>query len=156
NNGPATSATLGSPRSVVVDASGNVFIADTFGGPNPQGATGGSIRMVGGGAGTVSVTVEPFAEIAPGNTRVFMMGVPTGVGRRKAQAIVLALGNVTNARAAALRSSYFLSTPPGGAGKVRRIRINRVRFDAATDVVRIFPKTQLKANKTYRLIIGGQ
>src|SRR6185437_12405077 len=47
NNGPATSASMISPRSVVVDASGNVFIADTLGGPNPQGATGGSIRFVG-------------------------------------------------------------------------------------------------------------
>ena len=33
DNGPATAATLSSPRSVAVDASGNVFIADTLGQP---------------------------------------------------------------------------------------------------------------------------
>jgi sugar lactone lactonase YvrE len=155
NNGPATSATLGSPRSVAVDASGNVYIADTLGGTNPQG-TGGSIRLLAAGAGTASVTVEPFASIAPGNTRVFMMGVPTGVGRRTAQGIVLALANITNANSARLASNYFLSTPPNGAGKVKKIRLNRVAFDAANNIVRIFPRTRLNAHKTYRLIIYGQ
>jgi hypothetical protein len=111
---------------------------------------------VGGGAGTASVTVAPFASIAPGNTRVFMMGVPTGQGHRKAQGIVLALADVTSTSAAALRSNYLLSTPPNPAGKVKNIGINRVTFDASTDVVRLFPKTTLNAHKTYRLIIGGQ
>jgi sugar lactone lactonase YvrE len=147
DNGPATAAALSSPRSIAVDASGNLFIADTL---------GNEIRMVASGTGTVSVTVEPFASIAPGNTRVFMMGVPTGVGHRKAQGIVLALSDITDPSAAALTSNYFLSTPPNRAGKVKRIRINRVVFDAATGVVRIFPRTLLNAHKTYRLIISGQ
>jgi sugar lactone lactonase YvrE len=156
NNGPATSATLGSPRSVVVDASGNVFIADTLGGPNPQGATGGSIRLVAGGSSTASVAVEPFASIAPGFTTVIANRVPTGLHNKKAQGIVLALAKVTNPAAARLRSSYLLSTPPNRAGKVKHIRINRVTFDTTTDVVRIFPRTRLNAHKTYRLIIVGQ
>jgi sugar lactone lactonase YvrE len=155
NNGPATAAGLSSPRSVAVDASGNLFIADTLG-PSANVNGGGSIRMVAAGAGTASVTVEPFASIAPGNTRVFMMGVPTGVGRRKAQGIVLAFANIANASSAALRSSYFLSTPPNRAGKVKKIGIHRVTYDAANNIVRIFPKTTLNAHKTYRLIILGQ
>jgi sugar lactone lactonase YvrE len=155
NNGPATAAGLSSPRSVAVDASGNLFIADTLG-PSLNVSGGGSIRMVAAGSGTVSVTVEPFAAIAPGNTRVFMMGVPTGLGRRKAQGIVLALANIANPSAAALRSNYFLSTPPNPAGKVKKIGIHRITYDAATHVVRIFPRATLNAHKTYRLIILGQ
>jgi hypothetical protein len=111
---------------------------------------------VAAGTGTASVTVQPFATIAPGNTRVILRGVPTGVGRRKAQAIVLALADNANASTAALRSSYFLSTPPNHAGRVKKIGISRVTFDTSSNVVRIFPKTPLNANKTYRLIIRGQ
>ncbi len=155
DSGPATAAGLSSPRSVAVDAFGDLFIADTLG-PSANQNGGGTIRMVAAGAGTASVTVEPFAAIAPGNTRVFMNGVPTGVGRRKGQAIVLGLAKIVNTSAAALRSSYILSTPPNRAGKVKKIGINRVTFDPATDVVRIFPKTTLNARKTYRLIILGQ
>jgi hypothetical protein len=87
---------------------------------------------------------------------VILRGVPTGVGRRKAQAIVLALANNANARTAALRSSYLLSTPPNRAGRVKKIGISRVTFDATSNVVRIFPQTALNANKTYRLIIRDQ
>jgi trimeric autotransporter adhesin len=155
DNGPATAAGLSSPRSVAVDASGNLFIADTLG-PSASMSGGGSIRMVAAGTGTASVTVEPFAAIAPGNTRVIIRGVPTGVGRRKAQAIVLALADIANASTAALRSSYFLSTPPNRAGRIKNIGIYRVTFDTASNVVRIFPKTLLNAQKTYRLIIFGQ
>jgi hypothetical protein len=144
------------PRGLpAVDANRNVYIADTLGTQNPQDTSGGgAIRLVGGGTGTV--TVEPFASIAPGNTRVFMMGEPTGVGRRKAQGIDLALADIANASTAALRSSYALSTPPNRAGKVKKIGINRVTFDSANNIVRIFPKTTLNAPKTYRLIILGQ
>ncbi len=147
DNGPATAAALSSPRSVAVDASGNLYIAD---------ALGNEIRMVAAGTGTASVTVEPFAAIAPGYTRVFMLGVPTGVRRQTAQGIILALPSFTNASQAALTSNYFLSTPPNAAGKVRRIHLNRVRFDPTDDLVRIFPKQRLNANKTYRLIIYSQ
>ena len=96
--------------------------------------------MVAGGTGTASVTVEPFAAIAPGNTTVFVKGVPTGVGRHKAQGIVLALADITNATAAALRSNYFLSTPPNRAGKVKKIGIHRVTYDAASNVVQHIPQ----------------
>ncbi len=156
DNGPATSASMISPRSVVVDPSGNVFIADTLGGPNPQGSTGGSIRMVAAGAGTASVTVEPFASIAPGFTTVFANGVPTGVGRHRSQGIVLAFAKIANANTAALRSSYVLSTPPNRAGRVKHIGIHRVTYDAANNVVRIFPKKRLGPRQTYRLIILAQ
>ena len=157
NNGLATTATLGSPRSVAVDANGDVYIADTLGGvPNAQGNTGGSIRLVGGGTGTVSVTVEPFASIAPGYTTVFANKVPTGVGHHKSQGIVLQLAAITNASAAALRSNYILLTPPNRGGKVKHIGVHRITYNVATNVVSIFPKTTLNAHKTYRLIILGQ
>ena len=55
--------------------------------------------MVAAGTGTASVTVEPFAAIAPGYTTVFTMGVPTGVRHQTAQGIVLALPAFTNASA---------------------------------------------------------
>jgi sugar lactone lactonase YvrE len=147
DNGPATAAALSSPRSIAVDASGNLFIADTL---------GNEVRMVAAGMGTASVSVEPFASIAPGNSRVFMMGVPTGVGHKKAQGIVLALSRITNPSSAALASNYILSLLPNRAGKVKRFGIHRVAFDAATNVVRIFPRTALSAKDTYRLIILGQ
>jgi sugar lactone lactonase YvrE len=147
DGGPALAAALSSPRSIAVDAAGNLYIADTL---------GNEIRMVAAGTGTASVTVEPFAAIAPGDARVFMMNVPTGVGNRKAQAIVLALGDIVNASTANLISSYVLSTPPNRAGKVKRIKVRRVTFNTATDVVRIFPETTLNARSTYRLIISRQ
>jgi Bacterial Ig-like domain (group 3) len=147
NGGSATAAALASPRSVAVDAAGDVFIADTL---------GNEIRMVAGGQSTATVTVTPFAAIAPGRTTVFSTGVPTGVGRRTAQGIVLALPSTTNAAAASLASNYVLSTPPNRAGKVKRIRLNRVRFDATTDVVSLFPRTRLSAHGTYQLVIRGQ
>jgi sugar lactone lactonase YvrE len=147
DGGPALAAALSSPRSIAVDAAGNLYIADTL---------GNEIRMVAAGTATASVTVEPFASIAPGNTRVFLSGVPTGVGRQKAQAIVLALADVANPSKAALASSYFLSTPPNRRGKVTRIKVRRVTFLTATNVVRIFPATTLSARNTYRLIISGQ
>ena len=145
--GPATSATLSSPRSVEVDATGNVFVADTL---------GNQIRMVARGTGTTSVTIAPFAGIAPGFTTIISNGVPTGVGRHKAQGIVLVLNRVTNPSAARLASSYRLSTPPNRAGHVKRIKIRRVTFDSTTDVVRLFPAKRLQPRKTYQLVIMGQ
>ena len=128
NNGPATSATLGSPRSVAVDASGNVYIADTLGGTNsPPAATGGSIRLLAGGMGTVTVTVQPFAAIAAGRGAVFSAGVPTGVGNKTGQAIVLTLSNVTNSAAAATKSSYVLTTTIGRRGAPDRDQQGEVR-----------------------------
>ena len=147
DGGPATAATLSSPRSVAVDASGNVYIADTL---------GNQIRMVAGGESAVSVTVTPFAAIPAGRTTVFSMGVPTGVGQRTNQGIVLGLPSITNATAASLRSNYVLSSPPNSAGKVKKIGIRRVKFDAATDVVSIFPMARLKGAKTYQIVIRGQ
>src|SRR5262249_8948185 len=150
--------TLGSPRSVAVDASGNVYIADTLGGTNaPPAATGGSIRLLAGGMGTVTVTVQPFAAIAPGRGAVFSAGVPAGVRDKTGQAIVLALSNVTDSAAAARKSSYVLSTTFGR--RVHRIAIKRVTYDAATKTVRIFPAVKLGACRkpmVYELIIRGQ
>jgi sugar lactone lactonase YvrE len=157
NIGLATTATLGSPRSVAVDANGNVYIADPLIGLNPPPApSGGSIRLVGGGTGTVSVTVEPFASIAPGYTTVFANNVPTGVGHKRSQGIVLQLFDDANATQAALRSNYVLSTPPNRGGKVKHLGIHRITYNAATNVVSIFPKMRLNARQTYRLIILGQ
>ncbi len=147
DGGPATAAALASPRSVAVDAAGDVFIADTL---------GNEIRMVASGRSTASVTVAPFAAIAPGRTTVFSTGVPTGVGNRTAQGIVLALPAVTNTTAASLGSNYILTTLPNRAGKVKAIRLNRVRFDATTDAVSLFPRTRLSAHGTYQLAIRGQ
>jgi hypothetical protein len=147
NGGPATAAALSSPRSVAVDAAGDVFIADTL---------GNEIRMVVGGQGTAAVTVTPFAAIAPGRTTVFSTGVPTGVGKKTAQGIVLALNAVTNTTAASREANYILTTLPNRAGKVKRINLNRVRFVATTDVVSLFPRTRLSAHGTYQLVIRGQ
>jgi sugar lactone lactonase YvrE len=147
DSGPATSATLSSPRSVVVDASGNLFIADTL---------GNQIRMVAAGASTVSVTVAPFTTTGTGYTTVFANNVPTGVGHHTSQGIVLALPSFTIPAAAALRSNYELSTPPNRGGKVKKIGIRRVTFNTSTDVVSLFPSTRLNARKTYRIIIMGQ
>ena len=83
DNGPATAAALSSPRSVAVDASGNVFIADTLGPLPPPGMGGGQIRMVAGGSGTASVTVAPFVAVPAGSPAVFTGNVPTGHGSRR-------------------------------------------------------------------------
>ncbi len=146
-NGPATSAELGSPRSVAVDANGNLYIANTL---------GNQISMVAGGTSTTKVTVTPFAAIPAGRTTVFSMGVPTGVGNRTNQGIVLTLPTFTNASAASLRSNYTLETAPNAAGRFKRLTVRRIAFDAATDVIRIFPAARLNARQTYQLIIRGQ
>ena len=138
---------LSSPRSVAVDADGNLYIADTL---------GNQIRLVAGGAATASVTIVPFAAIPAGRTTVFSMGVPTGVGKKTNQGIVLALPDFTNAGAAANRTNYILSTAPNVQGKVKRIAVRRVAYDASTHVVRIFPSARLTAKKTYQLVVRGQ
>ncbi len=147
DNGPATAATLSSPRSVAVDAGGQVYIADTL---------GNQIRLVAGGSGTASMTIIPFAAIPAGNTTVFSMGVPTGVGNRTNQGIVLTLPTFTNAAKASERINYSLTTTPDVEGRVKVIPVRRVAYDASTHVVRIFPSKRLNAKKTYQLLIGGQ
>ena len=138
DNGPATSAALSSPRSIAVDASGNLYIADTL---------GNEIRMVAAGIGTASVTVTPFASIAPGyntvyaNKRAYRCRSPEGPGdrsrpRQRHQSDYGLAG----------KSSYVLSTP-ANRGKFKMIGIHRVNFDATTDVVSIFPSTALNATQ---------
>ena len=89
DGGPATAATLSSPRSVAVDAAGNLIIADTL---------GNQIRLVAGGSATASVTVTPFVSIPAGNATVIVSNVPMCGGRT--QAIVLSLADTVDASAA--------------------------------------------------------
>jgi hypothetical protein len=147
DGGPATAATLSSPRSLAVDAAGDVFIAD---------ALGNQIRMVGFGATSASVTVAPFVSVPPGRTSVWSNGVPTGIRHRTAQGIVLELADIANASAAADRSDYALTTTPNRRGRVRSIRISRVVYQPTTRVLDIFPRTKLVNAGTYELTIGGQ
>ena len=74
DNGPATAATLSSPRSVAVDASGNVLHRRHVGQPDPHGGVCG--------LGTANVTVVPFVSVPAGRPAVFTGDVPTGVGSR--------------------------------------------------------------------------
>lgn len=140
---------------MAVDATGNLFIADTYG-PSSSVSGGGSVRMVAAGTGTTTVTVEPFASIAPGYTSVISPSVPTGYRNRHAEAIVLALASSTDASAAARPGNYLLTTAPNREGRVVKIRFHRVNFDPATNIVSIFPNFHLNPHRTYRLIIGGQ
>ena len=71
DGGPAIAATLSSPRSIAVDTSGNVYIAD---------ALGNQVRMVAFGSSSASVTVGSFATVQPGRTATFAPDVPTGTG----------------------------------------------------------------------------
>jgi streptogramin lyase len=147
DNGPATAATLSSPRSVALDSSGNLLIADTF---------GNQIRLVGGGLGTANVTVVPFVSVPVGNVSVFRGDVPTGVGRNTAQAIVLSLPDFTNAAAASLVSNYSLTSLPNAHGRVTNFGVRRVSYNASTHVVTLFTHSRLGAKGTYRLVIRGQ
>ena len=135
DNGPATAAALSSPRSIAVDAAGNVYIADTL---------GNEIRMVAAGTATASVTVEPFAAIAPGNTTVVpRWACRPASERQKAQAIVLALADIANPSTAALdvelfpvdaarqpRESQEDQGPPGDVRYRNRRRSHLPRDDA--------------------------
>src|SRR5262249_35533460 len=61
NGGPATSAELSSPRSVAVDSSGNLFIADTLGNQvRAVNRSTGVISLV-AGTGTFGSVIEPPA-----------------------------------------------------------------------------------------------
>ncbi len=146
DGGPATAATLSSPRAIAVDASGNVYIAD---------ALGNQVRMVAAGAPSASVTVKPFAIKQIGRISVFAPGVPTGTGTT-AQAINLSLAAAVNIGAIRNKANYSLSTAPGVNGRVKKIAIRRVVFTASDRSVSIFPASKLQIGKTYRLIIRGQ
>jgi Bacterial Ig-like domain (group 3) len=147
DNGPATAATLSSPRSVALDSAGNLLIADTL---------GNQIRLVGGGMGTASVTVVPFVSVPAGNLSVFSGNVPTGMCRRTAQAIVISLANTADATAASLVSNFRLTTLPNAHGRVTNLGIRRVSYDASSHVLTLFTRTRLKPTGTYQLIIRGQ
>ena len=147
DNGPATAATLSSPRSVALDPAGNLLIADTL---------GNQIRLVGGGSGTANVTVVPFVSVPAGNPSVFWGTVPTGVGRRTAQAIVLSLPDFTNPAAANLVSNFSLTSLPNAHGRVTNFGVRRVSYNASTHVVTLFTRSRLGPKGTYRLVIRGQ
>ena len=149
NGGPATQALLSSPRAIAVDASGNVYIADTL---------GNEIRMVAFGSPSASITVEPFATLQPGRIAVFAPGVPTGTGT-SAQAINLGLADTVNVAAILNKANFSLSTAPGVNGRVKKIAIRRVTFTASDRTLSVFPASKLVIGhplRTYRLIIRGQ
>jgi sugar lactone lactonase YvrE len=141
DGGPANAAMLSSPRAIAVDASGNVFIADTL---------GSEVRMVAFGSPSASVTVVPFATKQIGRISVFAPGVPTGTGTT-AQAINLSLAPTVNVAAIENKANFSLSTAAG-----KKIAIRRVVFTASDRSVSIFPRSKLQIGKTYRLIIRGQ
>ncbi len=147
DNGPATAATLSSPRSVALDSAGNLLIADTL---------GNQIRLVGGGLGTANVTVVPFVSVPVGNVSVFRGDVPTGVGRNTAQAIVLSLPDFTNPAAASLVSNFSLTSLPNAHGRVTNFGVRRVSYNASSHVVTLFTHSRLGPKGTYRLVIRGQ
>ena len=151
DNGPASAATLSSPRSLAVDAFGDVFIADTL---------GNQIRMVAmsGTTGTASVTVVPFVSIAPGRTATFAPSVPTGTGTT-AQAIVLSVPDTTNPVTAVNKFNYVLTTVPNKRGRFTNLGIRRVVYDAPSHLLKVFPRSRLVIGspvRSYRLIIHGQ
>jgi sugar lactone lactonase YvrE len=149
DGGPATAATLSSPRSVAVDAFGDVFIAD---------ALGNQVRMVAFGAPTAAVTVTPFVSMQAGRTAIFAPNVPTGTGGT-AQAIVLSVADTAIAAATANKFNYSLTTLPNVNGKVKKIGVRKVVYKAANHELRIFPGSKLLIGnpvKSYRLIIRGQ
>ncbi len=149
DGGPALAATLSSPRSVAVDTSGNVYIAD---------ALGNQVRMVAFGSSSASVTVGQFATIQPGRTAMFAPDVPTGTGG-VAQAINLSLAASVNVSAIQKKANFSLSTAPGANGKVKKIAIRKVIFTASGLKLSVFPGSKLVIGnplRTYRLIIRGQ
>ncbi len=149
DGGPATAATLSSPRSIAVDTSGNVYIAD---------ALGNQVRMVAFGSASVSVTVGQFATIQSGRTATFSPTVPTGTGG-VAQAINLSVPASVNAAAIQNKANFSLSTAPGVNGKVKKIAIRKVVFNASRLSLSVFPGSKLVIGnplRTYRLIIRGQ
>ena len=145
DGGPATAATLSSPRSIALDAAGNLIIADTL---------GNQIRLVAGGSAAASVTVVPFVSIAPGNTTVFVPNVPMCGGRT--QAIELSLADTANASAASRKRNYAVTTTPNARGRVSNFGVRMVRYNPSTHLLYVFPATRLSAGKTYQLIIRGQ
>jgi hypothetical protein len=145
DGGPATVATLSSPRSVALDAAGNLIIADTL---------GNQIRMLAGGSATASVNVAPFVSIAPGNTTVFMLNVPMCGGR--AQSIELSLAATVNASAASRKRNYAVTTTPNARGRVKNLGVRMVKYNASTRLLHVFPRSRLSGAKTYQLIIRGQ
>ena len=147
DNGPATAATLSSPRSVALDAAGNLLIADTL---------GNQIRLVGGGLATANVTVVPFVSVPVGNVSVFRGNVPTGVGRQTAQGIVISLADIANATAASLVRNFSLTSLPNVHGRVTNFGVHRVSYNASIHVLTLFTKSRIKATGTYQLIIRGQ
>ncbi len=150
DNGPATAATLSSPRSVAVDAAGDVFIADTL---------GNQVRMVAAGTGITPVTVAPFVAVPAGNSSVFLPNVPTGFRRVTAQGIVLSFAGTANAMKAANRFNYRLTTTPNARGRVTNVGVRRVLYNPTDNVVSIFPSRRLligNPEKTYELTIFGQ
>jgi hypothetical protein len=146
DNGPATAATLSSPRSVALDAAGDLLIADTL---------GNQIRLVGGGGASVAVTVAPFVTVPAGNMAVFSPNVPTGSGTT-AQGIVLSLAATADPNVAANQINYILATTPNKNGKVTLIRIRKVVYDSSTLVLKIFPRSRLSPSRSYQLVIRGQ
>jgi hypothetical protein len=151
NGGPATSASLSSPRAIAVDTAGNVYIAD---------ALGSEVRMVAFGSPAASVTVGPFAAIQPGRTATFAPNVPTGTGAiAQATNVDLSIAATVNVAAIKKKANFSLSTAPGINGRVKKIAVRRVAYDSATHFLSIFPATKLVIGnplRTYRLIIRGQ
>ncbi len=147
DNGPATAATLSSPRSIALDSAGNLIIADTL---------GNQIRLVGGGLATANVTVVPFVSVPVGNVSVFRGNVPTGVGRQTAQGIVISLADIANATAASLVRNFSLTSLPNVHGRVTNFGVRRVSYNASSHVLTLFTKSRIKATGTYQLIIRGQ
>ena len=101
--------------------------------------------MVAGGAGTASVTVEPFAAIAPGYTTVF---ANKRADRRRspqdARGLSSHLADITNASGGRAAVQLCPVDAAQSRGESQGIGVNRVTFDAATHVVRIFPGTRLE------------
>jgi DNA-binding beta-propeller fold protein YncE len=145
DNGPATAATLSSPRAVAVDANGDVFIADTL---------GNQVRMVAGGTSTVNVTVIPFATVPSGSTTVFSANVPMCGGTR--QGIVLSIADTAVAKPLTKKANYTLRTEPNANGRSKNLGVSYVKFIASTDTLRVFSHSRLKVGTTYELIIRGQ
>ena len=133
NGGPATAALISSPRAIAVDASGNVYIADTL---------GNEVRMVAFGSPSASVTVRPFATRQPGGVSVFTPFVPTGTGTH-AQAINLTLAETVNVAAIENKANYLTLDGVWRNGRVKKIAIRRVTFKASNRTVSIFPGSKL-------------
>jgi sugar lactone lactonase YvrE len=148
DGGPATAATLSSPRSIAVDTSGNVYIAD---------ALGNQIRMVAFGSASASVTVAAFATKQPSRSALFSPTVPTGTGG-VAQAVNLTVSNNVNVGAIVNKGNYSLALV-GKNGRATKIKIRRVLYTGSALSLSVFPGSKLLIGnplRTYRLIIRGQ